>query len=209
MKSKYLELDEFSNAFDYLQKTKLFLDSQEDEYWAKWVCLTLSDALYHFMLCRLGQSSYHNIIDFKNLKKKEKIVLNSLPEIYDEEKYEEAEKIKDKYIHGGKGKIFRFDVCLDRISSLQPLGNEGKITLMDCDIINAKELRSRYRNNFQHYLNTNWRFEHEIFKIYFKSTMVIIGKIYESNSLSGYCHNKHYEELKVLIDDVKDKIEEI
>ncbi len=209
---EYLELDEFTNAFDYLKKTKLFLDNKDDIYWAKWVTLSLSDALYHFMLCALGYSNYRKIIDYSKMNKKEKEISKSLPDNYTAEEIDKVDIMIDKYINSGRGKVISFPEALDRIQQRKYLPHMTfveDVILSSDEVFQAKKLRQSFRNNFQHYRNMSWAIELQYLKPLFKATISIIDKIYKSNSLRGYYHKSHYGNLKELIDDVKEKIEEI
>ncbi len=212
MSREYLELYEFTNAFDYLKKTKLFLDNQNDEYWAKWVSLSLSDALYHFMLCALGYPDPREIIDYERLNKTKREILDSLPDNYTADEKYKYNTMRNSYISSGKGKVITFNKALDRIQERKYLHNLSiisSIVISSDEIDHAIKLRQSFRNYFQHYQKKIWDIELQYLKPLFRATISIIQKVFESKSLIGYRSNAEYDNLKVLIDDVKDKIEEI
>lgn len=68
MNDDLLEIDSFSNACDYLDQALVFF-KEKNKFYLKWVTLSLSDALYNFMLAALSYGNWTNIRDIKKLKK--------------------------------------------------------------------------------------------------------------------------------------------
>lgn len=130
MNEKTLYLTAELNALDFLTKAHHFICQTESEDIAwKWVVLTLNGALYGFAICALSQGNPDNII------------LKTKP---------------------GKEKLINFDESLKRCQdpNWMRTTTRGKtLQLSQQQEQSIRILKTRLRNNFEHYIPGGWLIE--------------------------------------------------
>ncbi|MFZ0456136.1 MAG: hypothetical protein WAM24_20475 [Ignavibacteriaceae bacterium] len=71
--AKWLRIEEHTNAFDYLEKAKMFLESCEDNFYSwKWVMISLHGAIYGFAISACKGTNADVVI--KKSKKGESLI---------------------------------------------------------------------------------------------------------------------------------------
>lgn len=130
IKRKYLEITEEINAFDFLEKTFLFIKQGQIKPldW-KWISICLHGALYSFGACALKGTNYERVI-FKN--------------------------------KNGINKLISFDETIQRCQNLEYM----KMTISSKALVldekqkeSIRLLKDLFRNNFVHYIPSNWSIE--------------------------------------------------
>ena len=130
VKSKYLEITEEINALDFLEKAYFFISQNEIKAIDwKWISIALHGALYGFAICMLKGTNYDRVI-FKNKNNIDKLI--SLDEAIRRCQSPEYTKMT--------------------IASKElVLSNKQKESI--------RILKDILRNNFIHYIPSNWSIE--------------------------------------------------
>jgi hypothetical protein len=65
-----LRTNELDNAIDYLEKAAYYFNNRDDNYWFKWMIISLHGALYGFSVCAIKGTSTERVLEMKLGKKK-------------------------------------------------------------------------------------------------------------------------------------------
>jgi len=204
----YLDINEYTNALDYLSKTKEFLHKFDDPLRWKWCTIALTNALYGFMICALNPGDYARVIDFSRMPKKDKKEYKQLLSTNGTKDYFKSLKIKDKFLHSKNAILISFKEALHRII----LGKHKfytisrDVNLTDSEKNNVEELRSIFRNTFEHYKPLLWSIEKLYFIPLFNDTINTIEKVINCGNFIQTRVN--LEECNSLVNEIKLLIEE-
>ena len=113
----YFEIDEFTNAVDYLKKAEFFLFQHDDPLRWKWVTIALVSGLYHFMICALAPDNFARVIDQELMKKKDRNRLKKLSRLMTPKADKERREIRNQFLHSSKAKLISFHEALKRVQN--------------------------------------------------------------------------------------------
>lgn len=103
-----LRTDELDNAIDYLEKAAFYFNNRDDNYWFKWLMISLHGALYGFGVCAVKGISNERVLELKlkknKIEKKKKEMIEYYKTLgFDTE--EINEKILDSTLEYNLGKL--------------------------------------------------------------------------------------------------------
>jgi len=201
----YLNINEFSNALDYLRKGQYFLSQFDDPFRWKWLTLCLSSALYGFMIAALGVSNYGAVVKYK---KKDERKLEELSRQANDQAYMNGLKIKKRCRHARDIRLIKFKDALNLVQDARWMGKytfSKQITLSREQHDQVLKLRSQFRNYFEHYLPKVWVIEEGVFIPLLCTTADTIEKLFSSGNL--YIRRELPEARQVLVE-VKELLQE-
>lgn len=197
----YLELDGFANALDYVCRAEQFLRNLDDPLCFKWVTLCLSNALYGFMICVLGDGNPYRVIDWpSDLKKK----LQALVRVGTSDANLEILRLRDEHRRAKKSKLIKFSVALSRLRKFDrqgPAGMPARFELSSKQVNDVLTLRREYRDYFEHYIPLIWAVEEAVFLGLFDSCNSVIREVVSDLRLR-YMHREDTATLDATIDRV-------
>jgi len=129
-KGKYLEITEEINSFDFLEKSYFYISQRKVKPLDwKWVSIALHGALYGFAVCVLKGTNYERVLE-KNKK--------------------------------GIGRLISFDEAVKRCQKSEYVKmtiDSKALILCDGQKESIRVLKDILRNNFIHYVPSNWSIE--------------------------------------------------
>ncbi len=129
-KGKYLEITEEINSFDFLEKSYFYISQRKVKPLDwKWVSIALHGALYGFAVCVLKGTNYERVLE-KNKK--------------------------------GIGRLISFDEAVKRCQKSEYVKmtiDSKALVLSDGQKESIRVLKDILRNNFIHYVPSNWSIE--------------------------------------------------
>lgn len=187
--SGYLLVNEYTNAFDYLKKTELFLKASDDPFRWKWAAISLSSALYGFMVCALNRGNHRNVRDQSKLKKSIRIELRDLAERGDAEAYAERNRILQELQSKRRIPLIGFDDALKRVQNeayIIQYTMSRAVSLTESENKNILTLRWELRNKFEHFTPTVWAIEEAYFHQPLQDTCKAISEVLSCGNLFHY-----------------------
>lgn len=182
----YMNIDCLSNAIDNLKKAEQFLLNTDDPFRWKWASIALSSALYGFMIHALGDTNYHEVLDFSRMHKRDKRLLQTVSQYSGPGAILAAEAIKNKAKSEGKAKLIRFNIALQRIQDaryMERFVDSGRILLSDAERKNVLKLRGVLRNSFEHLQPGSWSIEELYFIEPMRDTVNAMERLLKSGMI--------------------------
>ncbi|MEH7084797.1 hypothetical protein V7139_18950 [Neobacillus drentensis] len=151
-----LRTDELENAIDYLEKAAYHFNNRENDYWFKWLMISLHGALYGFGVCAVKGTSTERVLVMKlgkkKIEQKKKEILDYFKNDlgFDVEGHEERLESTVWYnVSQLLGINDILDYCQSEVYMMQRLDSKVlKITELQQEAINKMIL---YRNDFAHF----------------------------------------------------------
>lgn len=187
---KYLEIDQFINATDDLQKSVEFLENLEDPFRWKWVSKSITSALYGYIICALGSSNYVNVSKVPKWLKKR------FAKISDGKSNESYSVLHGEIFRlwaNGKLKIYSFPESIDMLCRIRYFDNTGMKNGIEIDIETKEKvlnLRSQYRDQFEHFMPGHRAIRQEVFIPLVYSTNEVIKRVLGAFDLKVSYHEK-------------------
>lgn len=182
----YMDIDCLSNAIDNLKKAEHFLLNTDDPFRWKWASIALSGALYGFMIYALGDTNYHDVLDFSKMKKPDKRLLHTVSQYSGVGAFLAAETIRDRAKSQGRAPLISFNIALQRVQDSRYMSRNvfaNPIQLSDSEKKNVFKLRSVLRNNFEHLQPVLWSIEELYFIWPMRDTTKVIERVLRSGMI--------------------------
>lgn len=200
----YLEIDEFTNALDYLQKAESFLRDTDDQFRWKWAALSLSNALYGFMICVLGQGNLYAVIDWPSGLIRE---LERLAKSGTNDALLEGLHLQDECYRTKRLKLISFHEALSRTRKsdrLGPCGAPIPFNLSSKQVNDVLKLRREYRDYFEHFVPMTSALVEAVFLGLFESCNAAIREV----TSDWHLRIMHREDTEAL-DSTLDRVDEL
>ncbi|MCK4632547.1 MAG: hypothetical protein KAT79_04710 [candidate division Zixibacteria bacterium] len=182
----YLNIDEFSNALDYLKRVGPFLRQTHDPFRWKWATILMHSALYGFGVCALRGGNYEATIDYGKMPRKYKEKLRAIPKDSTDESYMAERAVKEEYLRNREPFLISLQDVLKRLQSedwmpyCDPVSRP--ISLSPDESASIKNLSKLFRNKFLHFRPMSWYIEEQYFLPILKDVANVVGRILDSHS---------------------------
>ena len=187
--ARYLEINEFSNALDFLEKAHMFLSNYDDPYRWKWVSSSLISSLSGLMICALRGSNYEKVIDFSKMDKDSMDRIKELSKNYSTKNYLECCEIRNNFLDSQNAKLISFHEAFKRIQKEQYMMefcHSSAIEISQSEQSSIFELKKTFRNQFEHYRPLSWVIEQQIFIPLVRDTMSVINKLLNNFNITTH-----------------------
>ncbi len=177
---RYLDINEFRNAADYLEKAALFLSLVNDPFRWKWAAICLTDALYGFMISALVGSNYHRVVDWSRWSTKERRARDALDRQGTPKAYVLARQMEEKFLQSNKAKLIPFKKALEMVqdkNAMKLYSLSDPISIGKEELDRVVNLREVFRNEFIHFMPKHWSIEEGYLMPHFEDTISIIQKL--------------------------------
>lgn len=200
----YLDIDEFTNALDYLAKTESFLQHGADPFRWKWAALSLSNALYGFMICALTRGNYENVLTYKKMKKVDREILGILWDIGTADTVKLRHDILEGCRRRGEHSLISFKEALRRVQDpacVKQFVFSGPVTLSESEVSGVLLLRDELRNRMEHFIPCSWLIQEAFFVPLMLDTCKAISEVFCCGNLVTYVSS--LENVNASFDDVR------
>ncbi|WNB93410.1 hypothetical protein [Bacillus sp. NEB1478] len=151
-----LRTNELDNAIDYLEKAAFYFNNRVDNYWFKWMIISLHGALYGFGVCAIKGTSTERVLEMKLGKKK---LEQKKKEIIDFYKYElgfdveQGSNLLDSTVEYNSSQLLSIKTILEHCQNESYMMQQfdSKILKISEPQQNAIDKMILYRNDFAHF----------------------------------------------------------
>ncbi|WP_416731358.1 hypothetical protein [Fictibacillus sp. JL2B1089] len=149
-----LRTNELENAIDYLEKVTYYFSNRSDDYWFKWLMISLHGALYGFGVCAIKGTSSERVIEIKLKQTKFELKKQEIAQLYQNEfditLEDEVLEATARYNIGqllGIWEVIKY--CESKAFMMQ--NNESKYLVLTPNQKRAIKKMVDYRNDFAHF----------------------------------------------------------
>jgi len=150
-----LRTNELENATDYLEKAVFHFNNREDNYWFKWLMISLHGALYGFGVCAIMGTNTERVLEMKLGKKKFEEKKKEMIEYYKELGFDinADTRILDSTVWYNLSSLLGIwdilDYCQDESYMMQRLDSKV-LNITDTQRASIDRMIN-YRNDFAHF----------------------------------------------------------